>query len=88
VKKSMILIVLLMVTIIAAEAMAISLSSSRALDAFRRYEPDFANSLRRLEELDRKIENQNIQTETDKYIQINDEAEYIMDYVQKRYDLM
>jgi hypothetical protein len=84
----MILIVLLMVTIIAAEAMAISLSSSRALDAFRRYEPDFANSLRRLEELDRKIENQNIQTETDKYIQINDEAEYIMDYVQKRYDLM
>jgi hypothetical protein len=87
-KKSAFVIIFLMVALVASQALAISVASSRALDAFRRYEPDFKNSLRRLEELDRKVENQNISLDSEKYWQINQEADDVMDYVQRRYDLM
>lgn len=88
-KKSTFIIFLLIMVLAGQQSLlALSVSSRRAIDAFRRYEPDFANSLRRLQELDRKIKNQNIQPDSSKYVRIMDEAADKMDYVQRRYDLM
>jgi hypothetical protein len=87
-KKFAIMTILLVMALAGQQAFALSVASSRALDAFRRYEPDFSNSLRRLEELDRKIENQNIDRSSDKYAAIAEDADDIMEYVQRRYDLM
>jgi hypothetical protein len=87
-KKFAIMTILLVMALAGQQAFALSVASSRALDAFRRYEPDFSNSLRRLEELDRKIENQNIDRSSDKYAAIAEDADGIMEYVQRRYDLM
>ncbi len=87
-KKRVSIISFLMVILLAGQAFAISVSSQNALNAFRRYEPDFSNSFNRLKELDRRIINQNIEPTESKYQDIMDEAEDKMDYVQKRYDLM
>ncbi|GAB4267962.1 MAG: hypothetical protein Kow0029_02900 [Candidatus Rifleibacteriota bacterium] len=87
-KKIFWVTILLVVSLAGQQAFAISKASSDALNAFRRYEPDFSNSLRRLQELDRKVENQNIPLDSERFAAIRDEAADIMDYVQKRYDLM
>lgn len=87
-KKSLLVTILLVLALTSVPAFALSIASERAIEAFNRYEPDFANSLRKLEELDRKVENQNIDLESQKYKDIVDDADDIMDYVQKRYDLM
>lgn len=87
-KKIVIVTILLVVALAGQQAFALSHSSSRALDAFRRYEPDFSNSLRRLQESVRKIQNQDIPFGSEKYLNITDDAADTMEYVQKRYDLM
>lgn len=81
-------ILMLAVIVLGSPLFALSVASSRALDAFRRYEPDFANALRRMEELDRRVDNLKISLSSDRYKEINAEAEETMDRVQKRYDLM
>ncbi len=87
-KKLNIALVLLIITLLGSQAMALSIASGRALDAFRRYEPDFSNSLRRLGELDRRIDNMDIKPGTARYEEIKFEAEELVDRVQKRYELM
>lgn len=87
-KKSVLVTVLLVLALAIQPAFALSVPSQKALDAFRRYEPDFSNSLRRLQELNRKVENQKIDRDSDRFAVVADDAENIMDYVQKRYDLM
>ena len=69
-------------------AFALSQASEGALNAFRRYEPDFSNTLRRLEELDRRIDSLKIAPDSDRMKDIKDEAEESMNRIQKRYDLM
>lgn len=83
-----ILIVTLFVAAAALPAFAIAKASSDALDAFRRYEPDFSLSVKRLQEMARKVENQGLQPKTDEFDQILDDAEEVMDFVQRRYDLL
>ncbi|MBP5470212.1 MAG: hypothetical protein J6Z11_13310, partial [Candidatus Riflebacteria bacterium] len=47
-------IILLSALTITKPAFAISRQSQNALNAFRRYEPEFSNALRNLQELNRK----------------------------------
>jgi len=69
-------------------AFAISQKSEDALNAFRRYEPDFRNTLRRLEELDRRVDSLKIAPDSERMQDIKEEAEESMTRIQKRYDLM
>jgi hypothetical protein len=87
-KKSLFVIISLVLALAVGPAFALAVASERAIEAFNRYEPDFSNSLRRLEELDRKVENQNMDLKSEKYKDVVSDADDIMDYVQKRYDLM
>lgn len=87
-KKYTVAIIVLLITVLGSPLFALSAASERALDAFRRYEPDFANSLRRLEELDRRMENLGIEADSSRGVEIKDEAEETLDRVQRRYDLM
>jgi len=87
-KKYTIAIVVLAITVLGSPLFALSAASARALDAFRRYEPDFANSQRRLEELDRRMENLAIEADSKRGIEIRDEAEEILNRIQRRYELM
>lgn len=83
------LIVLVFAAIfVCTSAFAISKQSEGALNAFRRYEPDFANTMRRLEELDRRIDNLEIQLGSKRMTEILEEAEESMNRIQRRYDLM
>lgn len=74
--------------LMSAQAFALSVASSKALDAFRRYEPDFVNALHRLQEMDRKAANQKLDVKSDAFAAIKDEADETMEFVQKRYDLL
>nr|MBP7635655.1 hypothetical protein [Candidatus Ozemobacteraceae bacterium] len=74
--------------LMSAQAFALSVASSKALDAFRRYEPDFVNALHRLQEMDRKAANQKLDVKGDAFAAIKDEADETMEFVQKRYDLL
>ncbi|NCB39455.1 MAG: hypothetical protein EOM80_11865 [Erysipelotrichia bacterium] len=87
-KRNTIALILLAVIVLGSPLFALSLASSKALDAFRRYEPDFSNSQRRLEELDRRIINLAIDPDSSRMVEIKDEADEIMERVQRRYDLM
>lgn len=87
-KRNIVALVLLAVILVGSPLFALSSASAGALNAFRRYEPDFANSLRRLEELDRRIINLGIEPGSSRMTDIMDEAEETMDRIQKRYDLM
>lgn len=82
------LAVLIVFSMVASLGFALSMASMRTLEAFRRYEPDFVNSIRRLEELDRRIDNMEIDSGTTRYLDIMDEADEIMDRIQRRYNLM
>ncbi|HEY9069253.1 MAG TPA: hypothetical protein VIV61_03295 [Candidatus Ozemobacteraceae bacterium] len=70
------------------QAFGLAPVSSKALDAFRRYEPDFLNSYYRLQELDRKATNQGLEPKDSAFAAIRDEADDIFEFVQKRYDLL
>ncbi len=74
--------------LVSAQAFALSVASSKALDAFRRYEPDFVNALHRLQEMDRKVANQKLDVKSDEFAALKDEADEKMEFVQKRYDLL
>lgn len=87
-KKSLFIVILLAVVLFGSPLYALSTASSNALNAFRRYEPDFSNSLNRLKELDRRIINENISPKDARYEDIFNEAQDKMEYVQKRYDLV
>jgi len=87
-KKYTVAMLVLTITVLGSPLFALSAASERALDAFRRYEPDFANSLRRLEELDRRMENLGIEPDSNRGVEIKDEAEETLNRVQRRYDLM
>ncbi len=84
---TVLLVILVAGTCIPA-AFALANASARALDAFRRYEPDFLTSLRKLEEIQRKIDNQGWKPGTKEWQALKDDADDLFDYVQKRYDLM
>lgn len=86
-KKSAILF-LLFVLAAALPAFAVANATLRALEAFRRYEPDFANSLRRLEELDRRLSSRDLQPGSSDYERITEDAGEIMDFIQRRYDIL
>ena len=86
--KYTVAILILAITVLGSPLFALAPASERALDAFRRYEPDFSNSLRRLEELDRRMDNLDIAADSPRGIDIKDEAEETLDRVQRRYDLM
>lgn len=88
-KKNNILTILVIAAVLFSNfAFALSQASEGALNAFRRYEPDFGNTLRRLEELDRRIDSLKIAADSDRMKDIKDEAEESMNRIQKRYDLM
>ncbi|HOY67052.1 MAG TPA: hypothetical protein PLP29_09195 [Candidatus Ozemobacteraceae bacterium] len=70
------------------QAFGLAPVSSKALDAFRRYEPDFLNAYYRLQELDRKASNQGLVPKDEGFAAIRDEADDIFEFVQKRYDLL
>ena len=67
-------------------AFAISRQSENALNAFRRYEPEFSNTLRSLQELKRKQNNEGeaASESSDTWLK----AENLMSKVEDRYDLM
>ncbi|NLI75856.1 MAG: hypothetical protein GX442_05365 [Candidatus Riflebacteria bacterium] len=69
-------------------AFALADASAKALDAFRRYEPDFLTSLRKLEEIQRKIQNQNLKPGMPEHDALKEDAADLLDFVQRRYDLM
>lgn len=82
----MLMIVALVLT--GVQAFGLALASSKALDAFRRYEPDFLNGFYKLQEMDRKVTNQKLDVKSDEYAAIKDDADEVMEFVQKRYDLL
>jgi tetrahydromethanopterin S-methyltransferase subunit G len=66
------------------QVLALEKASRDALTFFKRYESEFANNMRRLEEYDRKMKLvTGAKAEDLKY-----DAEDIMDQVQRRYDLL
>lgn len=87
-KKTLIIVVLMLTVVAIIPVYGLSAASSRAIEAFRRYEPDFANSLRRLHELDRRIENRSFSPGSKKYNDIVFEAGLIEQRIQNRYDLL
>jgi len=74
--------------LMAAQVFGLALASSKALDAFRRYEPDFLNAYYKLQEMDRKISNQNLDSKSDAFAVVKDDAAETMEFIQKRYDLL
>ncbi|MDD3146410.1 MAG: hypothetical protein PHD82_03830 [Candidatus Riflebacteria bacterium] len=88
-KRNILKIIILAVVLLGSPIYAFSNKVSEgAMTAFTRYEPDFAKALRRLEELDRRIVNLDLESDSAKMADANEEAEEIMDRIQKRYDLM
>ena len=81
-------ILLLSALILTEPAFAISRQSQNALSAFRRYEPEFSNSLRSLQELKRKQDNETDDENLSKTSEMWLKAENIMSKVEDRYDLM
>lgn len=81
-------LIIAVILLMGGQVFGLSLASSKALDAFRRYEPDFLNSLHKLQEMDRKVTNQKLDVASDGYAAIKEEADDVMEFVQKRYDLM
>jgi len=71
-----------------SQAFAISEATSKGLEAFRRYEPDFSTAITKLQELWRKVQNQGLDPASDAFAKIRTEAADIMEFVQKRYDLL
>ena len=69
-------------------AFAVSKQSENALSAFRRYEPEFSNSLRSLQELKRKQDNLMEDESGASSSEILLQAENLMSKVEDRYDLM
>ncbi|MBF0407340.1 MAG: hypothetical protein HQM10_08300 [Candidatus Riflebacteria bacterium] len=89
-KKSIIFNVIAVIFFASLCASAYSLSpmTERSLEAFRRYEPDFSDGLRKLEGMDRKIKNEKISLESTQGVQITSDARDVYDFIQKRYDLL
>lgn len=66
------------------QVLALEKASKDALTFFKRYESEFANNMRRLEEYDRKMQ----LVDGTKAEDLKYDAEDIMDQVQRRYDLL
>lgn len=81
-------ILLLSAITLANPAFAISNQSQNALNAFRRYEPEFSNALRSLQELNRKRTSIKDDDNDAKSSEIWLKAEDLMSKVEDRYDLM
>ena len=84
-RKKVIYILLLSALALSEPSFAVSRQSENALNAFRRYEPEFSNTLRSLQELKRKQENIK---EDESSSEIWSQAENLMSKVEDRYDLM
>ena len=84
-RRKLIFILLLSALALSEPAFAVSRQSENALNAFRRYEPEFSNTLRSLQELKRKQENIK---EGESSSEIWSQAENLMSKVEDRYDLM
>ncbi|MFZ2960448.1 MAG: hypothetical protein WA705_26515 [Candidatus Ozemobacteraceae bacterium] len=69
-------------------ASALDEGSAKALEAFRRYEPEFTTSLRRLQDGARKIKAENLDLTTGKGAEAKLDAADILEFVQKRYDML
>lgn len=88
-KKHTLLSIILAVSLLGSPLYALSSKSSEgAMTAFSRYEPDFSNAMRRLEELDRRLATMDSAEDSKRIEEIKYEAEETMSRVQKRYDLM
>jgi hypothetical protein len=87
-RKKVIFILLLSALTLSEPAFAISRQSENALSAFRRYEPEFSNSLRSLQELKRKQDNLKEDESGASSSEILLQAENLMSKVEDRYDLM
>ncbi len=88
-KRNILLSILLAVILLGSPLYAFSNKSSEgAMNAFSRYEPDFANAMRRLEELDRRFATMDKEADASLIADIKDAAEETMNRIQKRYDLM
>ncbi len=81
-------ILLLSALALTEPAFALAPQSQNALKAFRRYEPEFNNSLRSLQELKRKEENIKDDENLSKTSELWLQAENLMSKVEDRYDLM
>ncbi|MBF0500298.1 MAG: hypothetical protein HQM09_09200 [Candidatus Riflebacteria bacterium] len=68
--------------------LALDEGSAKALEAFKRYEPDFTTSLRRLKDADRKMKTEKLDPGSGKGAELKLDAEETLDYVQKRYDML
>ncbi|HNV68716.1 MAG TPA: hypothetical protein PKO06_03395 [Candidatus Ozemobacteraceae bacterium] len=82
------LAILISLLTVAASVWALSMASSKALDAFRRYEPDFRRSLQSLQDFARKAHQQKLEATDKKWFAIKEEADETMEFVQKRFDLL
>ncbi|MBQ3644089.1 MAG: hypothetical protein II961_05785 [Candidatus Riflebacteria bacterium] len=87
-RKKVIFILLLSALALSEPAFAVSKQSENALSAFRRYEPEFSNSLRSLQELKRKQDNLMEDESGASSSEILLQAENLMSKVEDRYDLM
>lgn len=86
-RKKIIFILLLSALALSEPVFAVSRQSENALNAFRRYEPEFSNSLRSLQELKRKQESLK-EDDSSGSSEIWLQAENLMSKVEDRYDLM
>lgn len=87
-RKKVIFILLLSALTLSEPVFAVSKQSENALSAFRRYEPEFSNSLRSLQELKRKQDNLMEDESGASSSEILLQAENLMSKVEDRYDLM
>ncbi len=86
--KRAVFLTIILALVTGSTAFAVSGAAQKGLEAFRRYEPDFLNSFMKLQDLGRKISQEKIAPDTERFQAIKDEAQDLMDFVQKRYDLM
>jgi hypothetical protein len=82
------LLAVLLALTLAIPAIALAPGSAKALDAFRRYEPDFMQTFKKLEEIGRKIRNQKIDLASEEGETLSTDAEELFEHIQKRYDLL
>lgn len=69
-------------------AYALAPGTMKALEAFKRYEPDFSNYLRKIQEVGRKLDTEKVSLTSERGLQLKGDAAEYFEFIQRRYDLM
>lgn len=74
--------------LICASSFALPLSLSKNIEAFRKYEPDFVNSIHQIEDIIRKIQSKKGDLDKNIFFQYKEKLFLLNNFVQKRYNLL